>query len=78
MNSDQSNTTDIRLELPGLPSPYYKVTQVVTEHSVLDGLAQLGGMWTIAEGLFVLMFGGSLVYFMFGKLYIYPAHSKAC
>ncbi|KAH8823676.1 hypothetical protein DL96DRAFT_1615203, partial [Flagelloscypha sp. PMI_526] len=67
-SDDQSELSTLRLEsLSPHPSDYYLVTQVVTEHSILDGLAQLGGMWTIVEGFFVAVFGGSLLYFMFGS-----------
>ncbi|KAH8804044.1 hypothetical protein DL96DRAFT_1823107 [Flagelloscypha sp. PMI_526] len=43
--------------------------QIVREynnHSVLGVFADLGGIWTFVNGVFALIFGGSLLYFLFG------------
>ncbi|KAH8831206.1 hypothetical protein DL96DRAFT_1586844 [Flagelloscypha sp. PMI_526] len=36
------------------------------DHTFLDILASLGGLWTFGNGIFALIFGGSLLYFLLG------------
>ncbi|KAH8825536.1 hypothetical protein DL96DRAFT_1817069 [Flagelloscypha sp. PMI_526] len=36
------------------------------DKTVLDALASIGGIWTFGNGLFTLVFGGSLLYFLLG------------
>ncbi|KAJ7084713.1 hypothetical protein C8R44DRAFT_894142 [Mycena epipterygia] len=37
------------------------------EHSLFSGLGSLGGLWTIMNNTFVLIFGASILYFLFGS-----------
>ncbi|KAH8825534.1 hypothetical protein DL96DRAFT_117036 [Flagelloscypha sp. PMI_526] len=37
-----------------------------TDRTVIDALASIGGIWTFGNGLFTLVFGGSLLYFLLG------------
>ncbi|KAH8825531.1 hypothetical protein DL96DRAFT_117022 [Flagelloscypha sp. PMI_526] len=36
------------------------------DNTVIDALAAIGGIWTFGNGLFALVFGGSLLYFLLG------------
>ncbi|KAH8825540.1 hypothetical protein DL96DRAFT_1817070 [Flagelloscypha sp. PMI_526] len=51
-------------------SPKYNVVSIgireYTDKTVLDALASIGGIWTFGNGLFTLVFGGSLLYFLLG------------
>ncbi|KAH8825537.1 hypothetical protein DL96DRAFT_1711360 [Flagelloscypha sp. PMI_526] len=51
-------------------SPLYTNVSIgVQEHAdktVLDAFASIGGIWTFGDGLFTIVFGGSLLYFLFG------------
>ena len=39
-----------------------------TDRTIFDTLAAIGGIWTLGNGLFALVFGGSLLYFLLGML----------
>ncbi|KAH8813951.1 hypothetical protein DL96DRAFT_508426 [Flagelloscypha sp. PMI_526] len=43
-----------------------KIMREYNDHSILDIFADLGGIWTFVNGMFALIFGGSLLYFLFG------------
>jgi hypothetical protein len=45
----------------------YKILRDYEEHTVLTGFAALGGFWTFINGLFAIIFGGSLLFFLFGS-----------
>ncbi|KAJ7453027.1 hypothetical protein B0H11DRAFT_1927177 [Mycena galericulata] len=47
------------------PDPV-KFIQEYTETSAIDGLATMGGFWTIVNGAFALFFGANVLYFLFG------------
>ncbi|KAF7352131.1 Short-chain dehydrogenase/reductase family protein [Mycena venus] len=53
----------LRDDFPGAS----KMVQDYTDVSVLSGLAALGGLWTFTNGVFALLFGANLLYFLFGK-----------
>ncbi|KAJ7450969.1 hypothetical protein B0H11DRAFT_317259 [Mycena galericulata] len=48
------------------PDPV-KFIQEYTETSAIDGLATMGGFWTIVNGAFALFFGANVLYFLFGR-----------
>jgi hypothetical protein len=48
--------------------PSIQVTLADTqEKTVLGGFASAGGLWTVINGFFALLFGGSFVYNLFGE-----------
>ncbi|KAF7352134.1 Short-chain dehydrogenase/reductase family protein [Mycena venus] len=61
-----SDMMSIRLRLRDDFSGASSKVQDYTNVSVLTGLAALGGLWTFTNGVFALLFGANLVYFLFG------------
>lgn len=45
-----------------------EVEEERAESSVLEGLAQIGGIWTLIKGLFAVIFGSTLLLQLFGEL----------
>jgi hypothetical protein len=45
-----------------------RILQDTTDATALSGIATFSGFWTFFNGVFVMFFGGSVIYFMFGKL----------
>lgn len=63
-----NNTATLRLAPPF--NPYeYAVEQEYVEHSVLSGLALMGGIWTSLNGVFAMVFGSTLLLVLFGALH---------
>ncbi|KAJ7464106.1 hypothetical protein FB451DRAFT_1264655 [Mycena latifolia] len=62
-----SDTISLRLRLrddvPGVTA----IVQDYTDASVLAGLSDLGGFWALMNGVFALLFGANLLYFLFGR-----------
>ncbi|KAJ7634938.1 hypothetical protein FB45DRAFT_478117 [Roridomyces roridus] len=51
-------------------NPYSVVTRAVQESqdaSPVSGLSTFGGFWTFVDGVFVLVFGANVVYFLLGR-----------
>lgn len=44
----------------------YLVVQDFAENSIWAGLAAIGGLWTIIEGIFALIFGCSILFIICG------------
>ncbi|KAJ7268427.1 hypothetical protein C8J57DRAFT_1228135 [Mycena rebaudengoi] len=62
---DKNNST-LRLTCPG-DEERDTFLEEYTDTSPLDGLATFGGLWTTMNGIFVLFFGASIIYFPFGR-----------
>jgi hypothetical protein len=53
--------------VPGVPNPYGPSKWVQESAATpLDGISTVGGLWTFAEGIFILVFGANIIYFAFG------------
>ncbi len=46
--------------------PYIEVEREYLEGSVLNGLALVGGVWTLVNGVFAAIFGSTLLLVLFG------------
>jgi hypothetical protein len=46
--------------------PYWTVLADDRDKTVLKGLASAGGFWTLVNGVFTTLLGGSLLYCLFG------------
>jgi hypothetical protein len=44
-----------------------------TEIFTVMGIANLGGMWTMVSGTFVMVFGGTTLYFLSGQARQFPS-----
>jgi hypothetical protein len=49
-----------------------ELVQEYTDASVLDGLATFGGFWTFVNGVFAMVFGANLLYFLLREYNISP------
>jgi hypothetical protein len=63
------NTASMRLFQHYDPSDW-NIVQDLREYSVLDVFSSIGGMWTVFNGVFAVIFGGSML-LVLGKL-IFP------
>ncbi|KAH8813908.1 hypothetical protein DL96DRAFT_1821118 [Flagelloscypha sp. PMI_526] len=66
----KGNISSLRLftSIPasGQPDLILRVVREYNDHSILNIFADLGGIWTFVNGVFALIFGGSILYFLFG------------
>ena len=64
------NNTDVatlRVTMMGRSGvPYWTVLADNRDNTVLKGLASAGGFWTLVNGIFATLMGGSLPYCLFG------------
>lgn len=59
-------------------SRYYMVEQDYLEDSVLGGMATMGGLWTIFDGFFAMLFGGGLLLAAVGMTLARATHTEIC
>ena len=58
--SPNDNTASLRI-FPGYDPTDWIVHQDDRQYSILNAISTLGGMWTIFDSVFVLVFGGSML-----------------
>jgi hypothetical protein len=49
-------------------------TQDSRENSVINGFSEIGGLWTFISGIFIVVFGSSLMRVLFGG-FAHPSHA---
>jgi len=63
-----SSVTSLRLRMRDDIGPYpTEIVQDYTDASVVNGLATFGGFWTFVNGVFSLVFGANILYFLFRR-----------
>jgi len=62
------NISTLRLEVPPFAWAFseLKILSDRRTSSVLEGFASIGGLWTALSGIFAIMFGTSLIHFLYG------------
>jgi hypothetical protein len=60
----ESNTATLRLVRPSQEPT--TLLQEYQDTSVLAGISDVGGVWTFVNGVFILLFGANVAYFLFG------------
>jgi hypothetical protein len=71
--SQDDNTASLRLFTHYDPSDW-RIIQDHPEYSIFNVLSSLGGMWTVFNGIFAVIFGGSML-LVFGKFY-FPSQTR--
>jgi hypothetical protein len=74
-NTDKDTATLRLYALPHLTYSYdggeeTEIIEDTVDSSVISGFAAAGGLWTFINGLFIIIFGGSILFFSFGKFLV--------
>ncbi|KAJ7628937.1 hypothetical protein FB45DRAFT_919582 [Roridomyces roridus] len=63
------NLTSITISMPYYDTPTY-VLQEVRDANPISGFSTLGGLWTSVDGVFAMVFGANVVYFLLGRRHL--------